>query len=199
MTPLEALIKNILMLAVFFILYRSYDGWQLNKKWSFLIALPLLASIALPFILNTVEPNYTEAYLNKPENNFRIPLDSVFNKAGIGAETKELSKGKHVIAFLSLSCSHCRIAASKLRIIHEREPEISMYFFLNGDDKKLKPFFEETHSENIPHSMLRGRNFVYLSGTSLPMIYLINNSVVENQVSYLDLNEKELKKWFSKP
>jgi hypothetical protein len=73
-----------------------------------------------------------------------------------------------------------------------------MYFVLNGDEKDLQDFFEDTGSENIPHSMLLGRNFVYLAGLDLPAIYLLNNSIIEHQMNYLDLDQSEIEKWLAK-
>jgi hypothetical protein len=199
MTPLQALIKNMVMLAILLALYKYHRGWELDEKWKLIIILPFIAAFAAPFILNPVELNYTEAYLNKPENNFKIPLDSLYNNAELNVPPHELSKGKHILVFLSLTCPHCKIAATKLRIIHERAPEIPIYFVLNGDKRNLKSFFEETHSESIPHCMLSGRNFVYLAGTNLPVIYMINNSLIENEINYFILNEDEIKKWLAKP
>jgi hypothetical protein len=198
MTPLQALIKNFIMLAVFFILYKYHTGWELKNKWKYLLILPFVFSLVMPFILNPVALDYSEAYLNKPENNFKLELDSLYNNATLSIPPKTLSKGKHVIAFMSLTCPHCRIAAKKIRILHERNPEISFYFVLNGDNEKLKPFFEDTKTEAMPHCILNGRNFVYLAGANLPCIYLINNSTVENSVNYIDLDEQELKNWLKK-
>ncbi len=198
MTPLQALIKNIIMLAVFFILTKYHEGWELNTKYSFLITIIFATSVAMPFVLNPVELDYSEAYLNKPENNYKIELDSLYNNAKLNTPPKTLSQGKHVIAFMSLTCPHCRIAAKKIRIIHERNPAISFYFVLNGEDKNLKLFFEDTHTDSIPHCILNGKNFVYLAGTSMPRIYLVNNSVVEHDVNYIDLDQGELEKWLLK-
>jgi hypothetical protein len=47
--------------------------------------------------------------------------------------------------------------------------------------------------------MLLGRPFVYLAGTRLPVIYMINNSMVENEVNYYSLNEEKIKEWLAKP
>lgn len=195
MTPLQALFKNMIMLFIFFILYKYHGGWELNKKWKILIALLFASVIALPFILNPVELNYSEAYLREPSTDFKIELDSLSNNATLNIPPKELSNGKHIMVFMSLTCPHCRIAANKIRIIHERNPGIPFYFVLNGEEKNLKPFFEETKTENIPHCMLLGRNFVYLAGLNLPKIYLINNSIVEFDIDYFSLDQKELEKW----
>jgi uncharacterized membrane protein YphA (DoxX/SURF4 family) len=202
MTPFQALIKNIIMLVVFFVLYKYHEGWEINKKYSFMITIIFAASVAMPFVLNPVELDYSEAYLNKPENNYKIELDTLYNNATLNIPPRTLSQGKHIIAFMSLTCPHCRIAAKKIRIIHERNPKISFYLVLNGEDKNLQPFFEDTHTENIPHCMLVGGNsinhFIYLAGTEMPAIYLVNNSVVENKVNYIDLDQQELEKWLLK-
>lgn len=195
MTPLQALMKNIIMLIVFFILYRFHTGWELKNKIRYLIIIPFLAAFALPFILNTVELEYSEAYLNKPQENFKLELDSLYNNATLNIPPRSLSEGKHIICFMSLTCKHCRIAANKIRIMHERNPNIPFYFVLNGDEKKLKSFFEETQTESIPHCILSGRNFVMLAGTVLPDIFLVNNSIVEHDIDYVILDQKEIEKW----
>jgi uncharacterized membrane protein YphA (DoxX/SURF4 family) len=197
MTPLQALIKNIIMIGILIGLSRHHGGWELKKRWKSLIPLSFLVASALPFILNTIELNYSQAYLNKPENNFKLPLDSLQAVGEIKGIPKELSKGKHIIAFLSLSCPHCRIAANKLRIIHQRSPQIPVYFVLNGDKNDLNAFREDTRSENIPYALLEGRNFFFLAGFDLPAIYMTHNSMVENQISYPELNEEEIKKWLA--
>jgi hypothetical protein len=198
MTPLQALIKNLVMLAIFFVLYKFYSGWEPGKLGQYISPVILAASLALPFILNPVELNYSQAYLTKPEDNTFFPLDSLYNHATLSAPPRSLSKGKHILMFLSLSCKHCRMAAKKARIMYERNPEIPIYFILNGDEEKLKDFFEDTGSESIPHCMLPGRSFVYLAGVNLPVIYLINNSVIENQVNYFDFDQREIEKWLDK-
>lgn len=195
MTPLEALLKNFILLGIFFILYRNHQGWQLKGKLSFLAALPYTVAISLPFILNPVELDYSSAYLNRPEENFKLELDSLYTNATLNIPPKKVSEGKQVITFMSMTCAHCRIAAKKMRIIHERNPQIPMYIVLNGKDEKIKPFFEDTHTESIPHCILNGRNFVFLAGTDLPRIYLINNSVVEHDLNYIDMDQGELEKW----
>lgn len=198
MTPLQALIKNMVMLVLFFVLYRFHEGWKLKHKLRYLILLPFLASFAFPFILNPVELTYSESYLNKPEDTFDLPMDSLYNNASLNVPPRELSKGKHVITFMSLSCGHCKIAANKMRIMHERNPEIPFYMVLNGDEKKLSEFFEATHTQDIPHCMLLGKNFVYLAGLDLPRIYLVNNSVVEFDLDYFVMDQKEIEAWLDK-
>lgn len=198
MTPLWALIKNVGMLLLIFLLYKFHDGFELSKKIRILNILIFITAFTFPFILNPVELDYSEAYLNKPSENYKLELDSLYANATLTVPPKTLSKGKHIIAFMSLTCPHCRIAANKIRIVHKNNPNISFYFVLNGDEKNLKPFYENTHTEDIDHCILLGRSFVYLAGTSLPTIYLINNSMVEHEVNYMNLNQKEIEDWLGK-
>jgi uncharacterized membrane protein YphA (DoxX/SURF4 family) len=195
MTPLQALIKNLVMLAIFVILYRYHEGWILPRKYRLLLLVPVITAFAFPFILNPVELSYSEAYLNKPEENFKLPLDSLYSSASLNVPPKTLSEGKHVIAFMSLTCPHCKIAANKMRIMYERNPALPFYIVLNGKIENLAAFFEKTGTESIPHCMLKGRNFVYLAGIELPRIYMVNNEIVEHDLDYMNMDQDEIEKW----
>ena len=198
MTPSQALIKNVLMIGIFILLNKYHKGFELKNKRKYFLLIPTVTAFAFPFILNPVALDYSEAYLNKPEDNFKLELDSLYNNAKLNTPPRSLSQGKHVISFMSLTCPHCRIAANKIRVMHERNPDISFYFVLNGDEKNLAPFFENTQTQNIPHCLLLGRNFVLLAGTSMPAIYLVNNSTVEHVVNYMDMDQKEIENWLRK-
>ncbi len=199
MTPLQAIIKNIVMMAVSFILYRYYHGFQVDKiaKWATIIL--AITALAMPHILNYVDMSYAEAYLTTKEDQFTLELDSVYKDAKKHTPPQSLRTGKHIIAFMSLTCPHCRIAAKKMRLMKEKNPSISMYLVLNGDDKNINPFFEDTKATNIDYCILNGKNFVYLAGLNMPAIYMVNNSVVENWVNYMQLDQTEIEKWLAKP
>lgn len=199
MTPLQALIKNVIMLAVCFVIYKFYDGFDFGKPGKWIFNISLIAAFALPHILNYVDFNYSEAYLTKKEDQFKLELDSLYKDAKIHTPPTTLSTGKHVIAFMSMTCPHCRIAAKKLRLMKEKNPSISIYLVLNGDYSKIQPFFEDTKARNIDYCILNGRNFVYLAGLDMPAIFMVNNSVVENWVNYMELDQAEIENWLAKP
>ena len=198
MTPLQALIKNGIMLVIFFILFKFHTGWELNKKLNYLIAIPFALAFVMPFVLNPVELDYSRSYLDKQSGEFKMELDTLYNNAKLNKPPQELSTGKHVIAFLSLTCKHCKVAANKIRIMHERDPSIPFYFVLNGDEADLQRFFRDTGTQDIPHCILLGRHFVYLAGTILPDIFMIDNGMIVNDVNYMDLDQDGLEKWLNK-
>ncbi len=199
MTPLQALVKNGIMLAVSLVIYKFYDGFNFGKFGKYILGVFIAFSLALPHILNYVDMDYSQAYLTKQEDHFKLELDSVYANAKIHVPPTSLSKGKHIITFMSMSCQHCRIAAKKLKLIKEKNPAISIYIILNGEYKKIQPFFEDTKAYNIDYCVLNGRSFVYLAGLDLPVIYMVNNSVVENYIDYMHLDQVEIEKWLAKP
>ncbi|MFL5752499.1 MAG: MauE/DoxX family redox-associated membrane protein [Bacteroidia bacterium] len=198
MTPLQALIKNVIMLALTWLIYKFHSGVDYKRFTNYILGIVLIASFVMPHVLNYVDLDYSQAYLDSPQDQFKLELDSLYKDAKVNVPPKDLSSGKRIIAFMSLTCPHCRIAAKKMRIIHERNPAIPMYFILNGEDAELKPFFEDTKTENIPWCMLLGRNFVYLAaGTNMPAIFLVNNSVVEHRIDYMNMDQSEIEKWLA--
>lgn len=199
MTPLQALIKNAFMGVACFFIYKYYGGLNFGKFGKWLFGTFIITAFALPHILNYVDFNYSEAYLTKKEDHFKLELDSLYNNAKIHTPPKSLSHGKHIIAFMSMSCPHCRIAAKKLKLMKEQNPSISIYLVLNGDYSKIHSFFEDTKAYNIDYCILNGKNFVYLAGLDMPAIYMVNNSVVENWINYMQLDQSEIEKWLAKP
>ncbi len=197
MTPSEALIKNGITLISCFFLYKYYNGLNYGKFSKWLFGILFLSAFALPHILNYIDLDYSSAYLTKKEDHFKLELDSLYKDAKKNIPPTTLSKGKHIIAFMSMSCPHCRIAAKKLRIMHEKNQTISMYLVLNGEVNKIKPFFEDTKATNIDYCILNGKNFIYLAGLDMPAIYMVNNSVVENWVDYMHLDQSKIEEWMA--
>ncbi len=198
MTPLQALIKNIILLALIGILYLYFEGFDYGKLKNKLLLFLFITTMVTPHILNYVDMSYSQAYLTPKQDQFKLELDSVYKNATMHTAPKYLSTGKHIISFMSLTCAHCRIAAKKLRLIKERNPNISMYLILNGDTNKIKPFFDDTKATNIKYSLLSAKSFVYLAGLDLPAIYMVNNSVVEHWIEYPVLSQDEIEKWLIK-
>lgn len=199
MTPLQALIKNVIMLVVLLFLGKSHSGWNMNIKFYKLLIITLsTTAIALPFILEPIQLNYSEAYLNKPEDHYKLELDLLYKDAELYTPPPSLSHGKHIISFMSAGCPHCRIAAKKIRIMYERDNSLPFYIVLTGNEKGVNAFFEDTHAENVPYCKLNGRSFFQLGGTSFPAIFMVNNSMVEGELNYYNLNEAEIENWLKK-
>ena len=84
MTPSQALIKNIIMLIIIFFCSTYWNGWDFTKINDKLIKLFLVITTgSIPFIVNTIELNYSQAYLNRPADFFELHLDKLYQNAQI--------------------------------------------------------------------------------------------------------------------
>lgn len=196
MTPLQAIIKNLVMLLLCIQLYKWNVSWKFNRRWLLpLLLLPL--TIALPFIINPVDYAYTSNNLEE-KVNYPLELSLLYESddtAKVEVPAIELRKGKHVLAFLSLTCSHCRIAAKKFRLIKKENPALPIYFVLNGNKKDLKDFLEDTRASTIPYSFCLGKTFVKLASSHLPRIYYLSEGIVVKKVDYFELSQYQIEAW----
>lgn len=109
-----------------------------------------------------------------------------------------MKTGKHIFVFLSSTCPHCKIAAAKLRIMKEKNPALPVYFVINGLDPDIEKFRDYTKTKAIPWTKLNGKNFIYLAGTTLPRIYLVNGQTVELELNHYALDQAEIENWLKK-
>jgi hypothetical protein len=109
---------------------------------------------------------------------------------------KELRTGKHIIAYMSLTCPHCRKAAYMLHIIKKQWPEIPIYLVISGHPSQQKDFFEETKADDLPFLLYKDSEaFRQMAGDGVPAIYWINNGVIEREATYLQLDPADIKDW----
>lgn len=198
MTPLQALIKNAVMLAICIGIYFLSAGWS-TRFHGLLSSVLFVSAAGLPFLLNPVDYTYTS---NNLEEKVGYPLElnllyTPDDSSKVEVPKIELRKGKQVLAFLSLTCSHCRVAAKKFRLIKKNNPSLPIYFILNGDKKKYPSFIEDTKADNIPYSYCLGKTFVQLASAQLPRIYYINDGIVVKKVDYFELNQYAIEDWIS--
>lgn len=197
MTPGMAILKNIIMLAICFAIYVLWKGWQTTRFDKLFLSLMGVTVVAVPFILNPVDYTYTSNNQDE-EVNYPLELNLLYQpKDSVKVEIPKMDirKGKQVVAFLSLTCPHCKIAAKKFYLIKKNNPELPIYFVLNGDKENYAPFMKETKADNIPNSFCLGSTFIDLAGSHLPRIYYLENSIVIRKVDYYELNQYEIENW----
>ncbi|MCE3259994.1 MAG: hypothetical protein K0S12_1635 [Bacteroidetes bacterium] len=196
MTPLAAIIKNVIMIAGALIVYFFYEGWSLRLNKLFL-SFAFVTGVTVTMIMNPIDYTYTSNNTDE-EVNYALELELLYqpeDTSKVQVPKVELRKGKHVVAFMSLTCAHCRIAGKKFRLIKKNNADLPIYFILNGDRPKLKAFHDDTRSDNIPFSFCNGKTFIQLAGAHLPRIYYLDNGVVVKKVDYYELNQYHIEEW----
>jgi thiol-disulfide isomerase/thioredoxin len=199
LTPVQGLLKNLLMIAVCIFLYRARFDFELGLRH--MPEYIFITSIVSVFIVNPVDFEHSRTYLNRPFETFELDLDTIYNSthsATVEAPPLDVRQGKYLLAFMSSSCPHCRIAAQKLSVISQRNPAIPMYFFINGDDKDIRKFVEETETSHIPHSRLGRDLFIPLAGLHLPVLFYYNRGKIDKQVDYFTLEQYHIEDWLLK-
>lgn len=195
MTPLESIVKNIILISLTGILFLVPAKGNLSTK-KYLVLATAIASIAAPFIINPITTSHPRA---ENEINFQLKLDPLYNTGRSTIPKIDLRTGKKVIAFLSLSCPHCKIGAQKLNIIHNQYPELPIYFIFNGEEAELKDFLEESKTTDIDFTFMSLKEgFLENAGFNLPAILWVKNGKVENRTRYTELEAEALLEWYRK-
>lgn len=191
MSPSSSLVKNAIIIIAIALLMRWHSGIQ--TRWAKYASLGVLIIVtALPLFIYPI-PASQPSFLN--EDKYELDMSAIYENEKRQAPPVDVRRGKHVIAFMSLTCPHCKMAAYKMQLMVKDNPDLSMFMVLNGDSTLLAPFWEKTKAQNIPHTMLYGKDFISLSGINLPAIYWINDSWVEARSTYIDLDQKAIEEW----
>lgn len=198
MSPAQAIWKNVLLLMMAYLIYilPPYFEFSNNTKQYANIALfTFVLSLALPFTLNSL------FYQNDSNHSFtrtgyRPPLEILYDSIQPNPPAVELRKGKWIVAFLSLSCQHCKLAAYKLNVMKNANPAMPIYLVLNGEQEELPAFYKETNAERLPYNFLKGKeNFLQLVGPVYPVIFWLNDGVVEKKTDHISTTQEAIEKW----
>ncbi len=183
MSPSSSLIKNGILLVVIGILLRFHKG--LKYTWAQVSAL-----VALPCAIVTM---YIALPIFKP---YKIDLHAVYADPKY-APSADLSKGKHIIAFLSPSCIHCRRAALKMHLMKKADSTLPFYMIIGGVDTAISGFWKASDAQDLPHTRLARDPFFKYTGGIFPTILWVNNGRVEASTGYPELNILAIKHWMA--
>ena len=190
MTPLAAIIKNLIMIGVTVLLMYIYPVRPYKHQEYMLIILCFVA-FSMPFVVNAI-------YMTTAPTTAKEPVDLSPLYSYTPAPTTDLRTGKHIVAFMSLTCPHCRKAAYLLHVIHSQHPDIPIYMVLDGPEAYKKEFFDVTHTGDLPFLYFRHTNdFMKMAGPGVPAIFWMNNGVAEYKSDYYHMDPRHMEEWLS--
>jgi hypothetical protein len=161
----------------------------------------LLQIVTLPFALLITLVPFIVFPASAP---VQLPLSKMYAAENAEKPAMELRQGKHVFCLISLSCTHCRDAASKISAMKRENPELPFYFAIAaGSDstraERYADFLNETNADNIPHHFVPSLEFVQMvqaSGSDgVPVILWLQDSTILRKVTPTELNRKEIENW----
>jgi len=185
MRPSVSIVKNVLLIGALWLLLKQHKGLQAGPRWlppvafwcSFLV-IAVATLLAFPVM--------------KP---YKVDLSPLYTYDKRFVPNEDLTKGKHIVAFLSPSCTHCWKAARNMRRIKDKYPEVPFFIVIGGTESDLTEFWKETQATNLPYTRLSAEPIIKITGGAFPQIYMVNNSIVIEQLDYPFLDGASLAKW----
>ncbi len=194
MSPLHSIYKNLVLIVMVLIIARM--NLQVDFTWkNWIVAGILIICLIVPIAMSPPESIYLE---EKPQaQNIQVPLSLLYTSTKNTAPKTELRKGKHILAFMSLTCHFCRKAGRRMSIMKKKYPQIPFYMILNGDSSNIKPFFEDTKAQNIDFTIFNGaEEFAAMNGGySFPSIKWMMDTTQVRTSNYVNLDEQDILAW----
>lgn len=188
MTPSQAIIKNVIMIAVTVLLMYIYPV-KPYKGQMYIASLLVMGALVASIVAVPINIGNKPQALGEP-----FALETLYK--GDRVPKTNLREGKHIICVMSLTCPHCRKAASFFRILKEQHPNYPVYFILVGHKDHLNDFYKETKATNITYYHLQKSGVLTEMGiTSVPAIFWVNDGIAEYKGNYLQLDPVVIDKW----
>jgi len=190
-TPVQALVKNVLTMLLLYLL------GNFDKQTKFLEAAAGLYMIVFALAVSASYFTIPSLYSDQPEPvaeevyfNKQLLIDSAF--AWRNDWLNMPTENEAIFAFLSMSCTHCQMAAERLGSLSQRKT-LPIFLVINGDSSQLDDFREEHNIKHLPACMLGAQPFVAIAGTQLPAMMRISGHKITHRLRLMHLNGKVLR------
>ena len=163
MTPEQSILKNVVMMAVAFVIFKTAQPQRISKK----IPIGFAGAVIFSMWLFLPMPNHED-----------FPFDTFTHFEPKGRV--DLSSGKNLIAVLNLDCEHCQEAATelgKLQRLYKNFPKLYVLFYQEGSTSVEA--FENLTQSSFPYDFINVNTFFDLIGDAPPRIYYLNNGEVD--------------------
>lgn len=172
MSPLESIVKNIILIALLILLYRFTN----EKKKYFVAPTIVILCLLSTFVFLPVNSQTEFKFANY--TNFE------------GKGRVDLSAGEKLIVILNLECDHCQNLAKELSEIKNQTNNLpKLYALLFKEGNVTVDSFKTMTKLNFPYHMIGMNEFLNLIGQSPPRIYWLKNGKVK-EIWDKDFNEK---------
>ena len=162
MTPEQSIIKNMIMLAIAFVVFRKAQ----TKKIKIIIPIVFSAATIISMWIILPIPNHKE-----------FPFESFTHFETRGRV--DLSSGENLVAIFNLDCEHCQQAATELGELERNQenfPELYVLYFQEGSTTVED--FESITQSSFPYDLIEVNTFFDLIGDSPPRVYYLKDGKV---------------------
>ena len=195
MSPIESIIKNILIIGL--LIFLKLKPYTIKKQ---LKPIYIIGLTIITFIIVFAVPPYN----NLAGDKINFPISEFTEKKEIIQEkftptdTFNIYQDKKIVCFYSLRCKYCRNALQKLTILaNSNNFSNNVLIFFTGQEKNVKWFFNASKSDCFPYRMLDIENMSYITNGSVPKMFLVENGIIKSSFSYSDMPETEIISFFT--
>ena len=175
MTPLEAIIKNIITILILYFLYHKTPK-NLSSNFRSLIIL-MLSCLLFMFIYVPLRSN------QKVQENTKMSLNQVTSTYSKYISQTDIDSGEKILCFFAPGCDHCQLAASQIKELQnniEDFPEVYVVF-LEEEPEKIPKFLNKAGAD-FKYEIMDILNFMEVFGFDYDtpgIVYLNNGNVLE--------------------
>ena len=182
MTPEQSIIKNIIMLAIALVVFKTAETKKIKKT----IPVVFLAVTIISMWIILPIPNHND-----------FPFDSFTHFETRGRV--DLSSGEKLVAIFNLDCEHCQETATELGELKrsvENFPELYVLYFQEGSTTVMD--FESITQSSFPYGLIEVNIFFDLIGDSPPRVYNLkdgkvieiwDNDITRNLINAFELDQ----------
>ncbi|MBX7152984.1 hypothetical protein K1X84_15255 [bacterium] len=162
MSPVESIIKNIVLLALVYFVFRNTE--VVKNSWKIPLAVLLISAVCV----------WTWAPI-KVLNDFTFKQYTNFEERG----RVDLAEGENLMCIFNLDCEHCQAAARELTEARKtaKIPETYILFF-SEEGISVDSFFTIAGAR-YPYHMVSAEEFFSLIGNTPPRIYWLKEGRIE--------------------
>ncbi len=170
--PMQSIFKNIIVIALLFVIKNdeSHDYKPVLRKW--LIALTLVVSFVISFVLLPMDVVYNKIYSDNEEVN-----EAAFYESLSDSTYFELQHGRYLINYALAGCKYCKIGAEKATMMFDRHgiDHSRLKFFVGGNDEAIERFVEITGTSDYEHWKIPAPQFMAITYGKFPLFVFIED------------------------
>ncbi len=163
MTPVESILKNLLLIAVTIFVYLKSETAEIRKT---LAGILLAGCISALYLFYPVQPASAGLFSRY----------TYFKDAGV----VDLNTGERLVVVFNVDCDHCQQTAFEMGRLYSEHPELpNLYCLIMGDPKEINAFFEKARVR-FPYRRISEEEFFSLIGKEPPRIYRLKDGQIKD-------------------
>ena len=188
--PAASLFKNFVLVILLFIIKNNEDHQIRFRKIYF--AVIVIFTLVFPSVLSPPDFIYKKVY--------KTSIDAeIGTRIHLSDTTLNISEGKKVLAFFSMGCKYCILAAHKISLIADRtNSHENINYILFGEERDLENFWVKSQSKRFKYAIIPFKELVHITDGRLPAVFFVENGFIKQKATYRDLTEELFLEFFRK-